>query len=325
MTHAKPEWRETPADFKNAVERALGAAITGVTVVDGGYTNSAAFHLKLDDGRDIFCKADHPGATEFGRRSFHAEREVFQRLPLLAEFSPRYLGDLPHTSWPALFFEWIGDAVPLRWVPGTLSAVVERVARLHATRPVPFAEFAAKQDWSWLFANPVWLERFAASFEAPAEALGWFRAAEARLKKAEAPQTLKNDSLLHLDLRSDNILLSASRGPLLIDWPYVCAGPAAVELGFFAASIAGEGGPGIASVFAEYERIAARSFSRLERQSACAIVAGFLGRRFFLPPLADLPGLRRIQRAQFMPALEWMAEELGLGTRVPQLRQEIQA
>src|SRR5690606_2774936 len=51
-----------------------------------------------------------------------------------------------------------------------------------------------------------------------------------------------NNGVIHLDLRSDNILFSTSRGPLLVDWPNICIGPRALDLAAFFPSVKGEGG-----------------------------------------------------------------------------------
>ena len=58
------------------------------------------------------------------------------------------------------------------------------------------------------------------------------------------------DTLLHTDVRADNLLLTADGEVVVVDWPHACRGSAFVELVLFAPSVAMQGGPQLADLLA---------------------------------------------------------------------------
>jgi Ser/Thr protein kinase RdoA (MazF antagonist) len=108
------------------------------------------------------------------------------------------------------------------------------------------------------------------------------------------------DTLVHADIRADNILLT-ERGAMMVDWPWACRGAAFTDLVLFAPSVAMQGGPQPADVLA-----ASRSGRAAVRAVACALT-GYLTERALRPPPPGLPTVRGFQAAQAAAARRWLA------------------
>ncbi|GGK43382.1 hypothetical protein GCM10008955_41430 [Deinococcus malanensis] len=64
--------------------------------------------------------------------------------------------------------------------------------------------------------------------------------------EAHAPKAVEGDTLLHFDIRADNLLMdSGGPGPgvWFVDWPHACVGASWFEVACFAPSVAMQGGP----------------------------------------------------------------------------------
>jgi aminoglycoside phosphotransferase (APT) family kinase protein len=110
-------------------------------------------------------------------------------------------------------------------------------------------------------------------------------------------------TLLHLDVRSDNLLVT-SGGVVFVDWPHACVGVPVLDLVAWAPSVALEGGPAPEGLVALSE-----SASRVDRGVLAVLVAafgGFLVEHSLRPPPPGLPTLRSFQAAQGEVALAWL-------------------
>ncbi|ABS05677.1 conserved hypothetical protein [Kineococcus radiotolerans SRS30216 = ATCC BAA-149] len=116
---------------------------------------------------------------------------------------------------------------------------------------------------------------------------------------------LDGDSLVHLDLRADNLLLTPA-GAVLVDWPHACRGPAWLDLLTLLAEVDRLGEEGLA------ERVLTTSaLTRdVEADVLTTVLDGF--RAFFLhraaqPVPPGLPTLREFQRVQGEALARWVA------------------
>jgi aminoglycoside phosphotransferase (APT) family kinase protein len=146
--------------------------------------------------------------------------------------------------------------------------------------------------------------------ERPAALDGWSRRhldALAALE-ARAPAAVAGDTLLHLDLRADNLLLTPER-VFVVDWPHACVGAAWVDLVCFAPSVAMQGGPPPEALLERY--LAGHPADPAAITAALAAVAGFFTSRALQPPPPGLPTLRAFQAAQGAVARRWLAHRTG--------------
>jgi hypothetical protein len=92
------------------------------------------------------------------------------------------------------------------------------------------------------------------------------------------------DTLLHADLRADNILI-IDHGAIVVDWPWACRGAAFTDLVLFAPSVTMQGGLQPADLLAS-----SRSGRAADSPAVAALVcalAGYLTQRSLQPPPPD--------------------------------------
>jgi aminoglycoside phosphotransferase (APT) family kinase protein len=219
------------------------------------------------------------------------------------------LWSLDRDGWVALAFEDVDGAQPaLPWRPGELRRVLDMVAAMAADlTPAPAG-------------IPLIGERLRTSFT------GWRRLATGdddltgldpwaarhldRLAALEAgwPLATEGPTLLHSDLRADNLLLTPTR-VVAVDWPWACAGAAWVDLLLLLPSVTMQGGPDPEPTFAAHPVTAGADPEAVT--TALVAWAGFLigGSREPSPP--GLPTLRAFQLGQGVVALDWLRRRTG--------------
>jgi aminoglycoside phosphotransferase (APT) family kinase protein len=131
-----------------------------------------------------------------------------------------------------------------------------------------------------------------------------------RLAELESgwPDAVHGSTLLHCDVRSDNLLVTAA-GVVFVDWPHACVGAPVFDLVAWAPSVELEGGPSPEELLA-----LSRSGSALHGDAVAPLVAafaGFLVRHSLQAPPPGLPTLRAFQAAQGAAALAWLRRLTG--------------
>lgn len=299
-------WGALPASLRAAVEARAGHRVEDAASGAAGFSPGYAGVLRLDDGSRIFVKAGD-GATNPEVARLHA-REAVVAAGLPAGLSPRFEWSFAHEGWVVLAFEAIEGRQPgAPWTDADLDAVLEAQRRL-AARPAPavlepLAERHAETftGWSGLVADG----RLGAAPD-------WARERIDRLVALEGEPVARaaaGDAIVHLDLRSDNVLIGDA-GARIVDWPHAGLGAPWLDLVFFAPTVALEGGAGDAeAVFARSPLAASAG-----REELLAIVAGWSGwllRASLNDPPPGIPTLRAFQAAQAGAALPWLRRLLG--------------
>jgi aminoglycoside phosphotransferase (APT) family kinase protein len=141
----------------------------------------------------------------------------------------------------------------------------------------------------------------------------WSRAHLAELAALETIWTTHaaGDTLLHADIRADNLLIIGERAAgeevVVVDWPHACRGAAFVDLVCFAPSVAMQGGPAPAELLARSR--AGRNVSRESLAAVVCALAGYFTERSLRPP-PGLPTVRQFQAAQGEVTRCWLAAPL---------------
>lgn len=118
----------------------------------------------------------------------------------------------------------------------------------------------------------------------------------------------QGDSLIHFDLRADNLLLTAT-GVRFLDWPWACRAAAWVDLVGLLPSVAMQGGPPPDKVLAMHPL--ARGVETEAIDAAVAGVTGIFVCSSLEPDPPGLPTLRRFQAAQGAEAIGWLKARTG--------------
>lgn len=277
-------------DIVARVEHLLGWRPQSRRPVYGGYTPTARYAI-ADDRRTGFVKA---ATTELTARMVN--REIAAYAGISGRFVPRVLAADPDPAVPILIIEDLSQATwPPPWTDAVLRQVLDTIAEMHAS-PSTLAHGSLLDDreagWPTVAENP---EPFLSlGLASPA----WLDRALPALIAVEQSCVLTGDALTHLDLRSDNLCLTAN-GVKLIDWAEARRSSAAVDLGFFLPSLAYERGPLPDTILPNHPEVA-------------AVVSGFFAARAGLPVIPNAPFVRRVQREQLATALPWAIRALGL-------------
>jgi aminoglycoside phosphotransferase (APT) family kinase protein len=114
------------------------------------------------------------------------------------------------------------------------------------------------------------------------------------------------DSLVHTDLRADNILLTP-HGVVFVDWPHARIGAPWLDLLFMLPSVAATGtDPG--EVWAAYPP--ARAADPDAVTAVLVAQTGFFLYHSLLPPPPNLERVREFQRVQGEAAMRWVEARL---------------
>lgn len=301
-------WADVPERVRSALIARLGADVVAEASQPGGFSPGLAARLRLADGRRVFVKAvgaeRNPRSPAMHRREIEILRALPRELPV-----PALLDSYDDGDWVALVIEDVEGASPaLPWRTEELVEVLEALGVLaQGLTPSPIAVEPIEAAHPELFTN--W-RRIA---EDPANLVRLPDWAVDHLDllvdlETDAAQAAHGDTLLHADLRADNMLRTA-RGIVFVDWPHACVGAAWADLVFFLPSVGMEAGP-------DPETVWQRSFGAdADPDRVNALLAALAG--FFLvdslnPAPLNLPRLRMFQRLQGDVALEWLRSRVRM-------------
>jgi thiamine kinase-like enzyme len=219
----------------------------------------------------------------------------------------RWSYDEGDDGWVLLLFEDVEGRHPREpWREKELTRVLEtlrQLARELTPSPLPLVSAGDRFErgicgWRSLQQEP------------PAALDDWSRRhlnALATLEAA-APAAVAGNTLLHFDMRADNLLLTPER-VFLVDWPHAGVGAAWVDLVCFAPSVEMQGGPAPEDLLDRY--LAGRTADPDAITAAIASLAGFFTAGALQPPPPGLPTLRAFQAAQGAVARRWLAQRTG--------------
>ncbi|MFI5615947.1 phosphotransferase family protein [Streptomyces sp. NPDC051567] len=263
-TAVRSTWAQLPAPVRSAVEDRLGARVLGAASQGSGFTDGVAARLTLAGGRRAFVKAlatGHELTPDYRR-----EARIAAALPAPVPAS-RLRFSLETAGWHVLAYEDIEGRHPDLGRAGDLAAVltcVEELGRTLTPNPLPWAPSIGEQlgglyqGWRLLLEEEEpgseggsTTRTGISNSDSPGTATGaptgldpWSARHLHRLAELESrwPVAATGDTLLHADLRQDNLLLTADGRAVAVDWAWACVGADWVELVFLLPAVAAAGG-----------------------------------------------------------------------------------
>ena len=293
-----------PEHVRGAVDEIAGAAVDTATNLTGGFSPGPAARCDLTDGRTVFVKAAgldlNPISPGMHRREGEVLRSFGDGVP-----APKLIGVYDDGDWVALVIEWIDGRMPTAPIDTLdgerLLGLVEHLALVEADNglePCFDAHPGLWGHWRQLQEEPhgrldAWSLRH---LEALADL------------EADVAEAIRGDRLVHLDLRSDNVLFADAgpRSDVVVDWPGASVGAPWVDLVGLLPSLELDGGPSAHHLFERHPIGAAADPEAVS--IFLAAVAGYFTRMALLPPPPGLPTLRGFQAAQGRIARRWLAQ-----------------
>ncbi len=231
-------WSQVPAGVVRALGQALDSAVIHASPpVGAGFGGQYAGDVRLADGRRVFVKAAPPWIA-YQASCLELEAAVLRRLPSSVPHC-RPLARVSRDGWALLALEHVDGTMPgFPWSLEHLDAVYASCLALSRVRaPTTYTE----RPWGPYFHrgdrhgadireirsgscrrpaahgdNP-WLDAMVSAHGAELADL------------ADASRTITGPHLLHQDVRPDNILVDRRGRARLVDWNWVCLGPAWVD------------------------------------------------------------------------------------------------
>ena len=254
--------------------------------------NTAHWRIELEDGRRAFVKQ---ALDDVAGGWLRDEHRLYSHVR--GSFMAELLGWHDGVETLLVLEDLTGAYWPPPWSADQIDSVMRTLEELHGTPPPPgLRRLADLRDWldGW---------PSVATDPEPLLATGlcsreWLAAALPSLSEASASCDLDGPSLIHLDVRSDNLCLDGER-VVFVDWNLAAVGNPLIDAVAWLPSLRLEGGP--------------EPWDVVEDSGGLApLLAGFFASRAGLPRPATAPTVREFQLRQAEVALPWAARELNL-------------
>lgn len=310
------DWAEMPERVRGEVERWLGGRVVDAVTQPTGFSPGVAARLTADNGRRVFVKAVTSERNAVSGLFHRREVNVVRALPVTAPV-PRLLWwyDEGEGGWVALVFEDVEGRHPAQpWRVDELDRVVAAMEELSASlTPSPLPSGSVRTAGELFSTEICGWRRLLDERPSRLDCVdAWSRRHIERLAAIEdtVGSALKGDTLLHVDLRADNILLTPER-VWFVDWPHASVGPAWLDVVALAPSVTMQGGPTPEEVITRHWAYRAADGDAVT--AAVVSMAGYFTRQALQPPPPGIPTVRAFQAAQGVVARRWVGERLGLG------------
>jgi hypothetical protein len=275
------------------VERVVRLRVIGWRPVIGrGWSVAHRGVYTLESGETVFAKMGAEADTEAAIRT---ECAVY---PLISgPFVPRLVASDP--AVPVLVIE---DLSAAEWPPPWTASCLESLDALFVELAATVADSQLPTLTERLRAWGAW-ERVAADSEplltSRVVSAGWLEHHLPALLDAQNGASAEGDSLVHLDIRSDNLCFRHGRA-LLVDWNHAVRGNPRWDRLLMLHTVEMEGGPPAAAQAPGAD------------PGIVTWAAGYFAARIGRPAPQGAPLVRAFQRAQLDVVLPWACRLLGI-------------
>lgn len=302
-TAQRLEWGFLPPNLRAWIERKCGSTVVSAISQTGGFTPGFASVLVCEDGSRHFVKAASVKAQRMFADSYREEARKLGALPPAVP-APRLLWFLDD-DWVVLGIEYVAARAPHRpWVVEDLDAVLdalEEVADAVTPPPAGLALDAAAADFAPLVEGWAGLRAVRTDLDAS-------QLAEAEALARRYAEVVDGDTLVHTDIRSDNVLIDPDGRALVCDWNWPVRGAAWFDS--FAALIGPRGeGMDVDAVIASRRLLKDVDPEALD--ITLALYVGYFLTQCELPVPPTSPHIRVHQRWQGEVCWGWLAERRG--------------
>ncbi|MFI5804081.1 phosphotransferase family protein [Streptomyces sp. NPDC051561] len=302
------EWQALPAQVRARVGELLGSPVVEAVTQRGGFSPGVAARVRCADGRRAFVKAVSAALNPHSPSLHRAEARNTAALPPGVP-APRLLGSYDDGDWVALVLDDIEGTQPrIPWRREELDRVLDALTRLSATlTPAPYDAPRTEDVDARMFQG--WQRRLDSGAVAGLDP--WVAGQLPRLAELASrwDEFAHGETLVHGDLRADNILLTADGGAVFVDWPHAVRGAPWFDLLLMLPSVAAQGGPDPQELFTAHPL--GRAADPEGVTVVLAALAGYFVHQSLKPAPPGLPTLRPFQAAQGAAAVAWLRRRLG--------------
>ena len=274
----------------------LGSPVVGAVSQGAGFTPGFASVLTCEDGTQHFVKAASVKAQRTFADSYREEARKLRALPPETP-APRLLWTDEVEDWFLLGIEYVAARAPHRpWTEEDLAAASEMAARMaDVLTPAPGIgmETAVEEFASW---PALWQ-----SIDHP-------RAAEIGALAAQFAEVVAGETLVHTDIRDDNILIRDDGSALLCDWNWPVRGAAWLDSLFLLIGPRGDG-LDVDAHIATHPLLAAVPAEHID--IALALILAYFTTSAAGPVPSTSPHIRAAQAWQRDVIDGWLAERRG--------------
>lgn len=236
-TAQRPAWSELPPAVRDWVQDEVGAPVVWAISERSGYTPGFAARLRLGDGRRVFSKVAGWG-LEWLLESYAKEAAKRRTLPAAVP-APTMILDartvIDDLDWQLLIFEEIAGRPPHRpWTQDEVEIAVravETAAEALTPAPVgyPWQPLSAELGGISPDKEMMITERFGDHADELRELVGGFG------------DLCDGSTLVHADLRDDNLIIGTDGRGWIVDWTFPLLGRPWVDLVTLLISVRGDG------------------------------------------------------------------------------------
>ena len=300
-TALRLDWRFLPPDLRERVAQRLGSPVVAAESRNRGFTPGFASVLTCEDGSRHFVKAASTRAQSMFAAAYREEARKLAELPEAVP-APRLRWVLDD-EWVVVCIEHVDSRQPHRpWRPDDLDAsldALEEVARELTPPPEALALGTASDELGTFVEH--WSD------------VRLLHPELARIDEAEElasayADVVAGDTVVHTDVRDDNVLIDGDGRAWFCDWNWPVVGAPWLDSLFM---LIGPRGDGLDVEAVIATRPLLRDVPRDDVDCAIALVTGYFLKAAADPVPPTSPYLREHQRWQGEVCWEWLCERRG--------------
>lgn len=296
-------WPHLPPALRGRIEERCGSPVVSARSQDAGYTPGFASVLECADGSLHFVKAASATAQPAFAASYREEARILAALPDgVPAAGLRWLVD---DDWVVLGIEHVTGRSPRRpWSADDLDAslaALHRVVEVLTPAPGTLALTGASDEFgSW---PGLWEQ--AAARPAGLGLVDPARIDEAQALATAALEVVGGDTVVHADVRDDNVLLRPDGTAVLCDWNWPVVGAPWLDTVML---LVGPRGDGVDVEAVLREDPVTRDVPADHVDAALALLAGYFAKSAGDPVPGNSPWLRAHQSWSRDVVWQWLAE-----------------
>lgn len=324
MREAKPEWADIPPTVVDALHRITKSPVIDSQIIWGGFAPNATLAVTCKSGARYFIKGTPPTQTERGKEITALEIAFYENDYLPAGVSPAFYGSVSMDDWILAVFELIERGEEsLPWTEAKYRAVFKSMdtAYQHNKNRTSFAPYIRNHirhvdeidELDSVLGSADATANTARIFTNPTAAAAWLTkyANPLRTMASSVKAYTEFHTLLHCDLRHDNVVFDTSGNAKLVDWAWPTSGPLAFDVMYFTMASEADGGMPVEKALDLYKEVTGISFARDGVLGLMALYAVAYGGWAPLPATPAMPRLRPMQGLYFSAMLGQVARMMG--------------